>query len=75
RLHSRRLVEEALERAREPGFEFEVEVMVACVERGWPIAWIPIRTIYGAEKSHIDPVTHVARFLRLGIRIRLASRR
>lgn len=73
RLHSRRLVEAALEREDEPGFGFEVEVVVACLERGWPIAWIPIRTIYGDEESNINPVTHVARFLRLAARIRRAG--
>lgn len=74
RLHSRRLVEAALEREDEPGFGFEVEVIVTCLERGWSIAWVPVRTIYGEEESAINPVTHVARFLRLAARIRRASR-
>ncbi|MBW3660402.1 MAG: glycosyltransferase family 2 protein [Gemmatimonadetes bacterium] len=75
RLHSRRLVDVARERAEEPGFGFEVEVIVACVERGWRVEWIPIRTIYGDQGSHIHPVAHVARFLRLAARIRRASGR
>ncbi len=74
RLHSRRLVEAALEKGGEPGFGFEVEVIVACLERGWRIEWVPVRTIYDTEESHINPVTHVARFLRLAVRIRRASK-
>jgi glycosyltransferase involved in cell wall biosynthesis len=70
----RRLMEAMLASA-EPGFAFEVEMIVECVRRGWAIEWVPIRTIYGAEESHINPVTHLARFLALAIRIRRARGR
>lgn len=71
RLVGRRLMEAALA-SEEPGFGFEVEMIVECARRGWGIAWVPIRTIYGAEKSHINPLTHLGRFLRLAWRIRRA---
>ncbi|MDX1617013.1 MAG: hypothetical protein R3300_22090 [Candidatus Promineifilaceae bacterium] len=29
------------------------------------MAWVPIRTIYGSEGSHIDNRTHLRNFLRL----------
>ncbi|HYO47236.1 MAG TPA: glycosyltransferase family 2 protein [Gemmatimonadota bacterium] len=71
RLVGRRLME-AMLASEEPGFGFEVEMIVECARRGWAIEWVPIRTIYGAEKSHIHPVTHLARFLKLAWRIRRA---
>jgi hypothetical protein len=63
---------EAMLASEEPGFAFEVEMIVECARRGWAIEWVPIRTIYGDEKSHINPVTHLARFLTLAVRIRRA---
>lgn len=75
RLASRRLMEAMLEGGTEPGFGFEVEEIVLCLSRGWPIRWVPIRTIYGEETSHIRPSAHVARFLRLARRIRRARTR
>lgn len=71
RLVGRRLMAAALA-SEEPGFGFEVEMIVECARRGWDITWVPIRTIYGAEKSHINPLTHLGRFLRLAWRIRRA---
>jgi glycosyltransferase involved in cell wall biosynthesis len=73
RLVGRRLME-AMLASEEPGFGFEVEMIVECARRGWAIEWVPIRTIYGAEKSHIRPLTHLARFLKLAWRIRQARR-
>lgn len=64
RLLSRRLMEVLLG-AREAGFEFEMEMIVACVKRGWPVAGVPIATIYGDEKSNIKPVDHVLQFFRM----------
>jgi glycosyltransferase involved in cell wall biosynthesis len=74
RLLDRALMEAMLE-SEEPGFGFEVEMIVECVRRGWDIEWVPIRTIYGEEKSHINPVTHLGRFLTLAWRIRRERRR
>jgi glycosyltransferase involved in cell wall biosynthesis len=63
RLVGRRLMEASLGSA-EPGFEFEVEMLAACIARGWPVAWVPIRTIYTGGPSHIRPAAHVRHFLR-----------
>ena len=59
--------------SREAGFEFEVEMITTCLRRGWPIAWVPIRTIYGAP-SHISPVHHLRHFLRATLAARRAMR-
>ena len=75
RLVSRRLMEAMLESATEPGFGFEVEEIVLCLRRQWPIEWVRIRTIYGGESSHIRASTHVVRFLRLARRFRSARAR
>ena len=64
RLVSRRLMAAMLE-SREMGFEFEAEMVVRCVELGLKLDWIPIRTIYGREKSHIRPWYHVMQFARI----------
>lgn len=63
RLAGRRLMEASLASA-ERGFEFEVEMLASCIARGWPIAWVPIRTIYTGGPSHIRPVAHVRHFFR-----------
>ena len=68
RLISRRVME-AMLGSGESGFEFEVEMVAVCVRRGWTIAWVPIRTIYGAP-SHIRNWEHFRRFLRTARRIR-----
>jgi glycosyltransferase involved in cell wall biosynthesis len=62
RLLGRRLME-ALADSAEQGFEFEVEMITTCVREGWPIAWVPIRTIYAGEPSHIRPWAHVREFV------------
>ena len=63
RLVGRRLMEASLGSA-ERGFEFEVEMLAACIARGWPVAWVPIRTIYAGGPSHIRPAAHVRHFFR-----------
>ena len=64
RLVDRRLMQ-ALLASRESGFAFEVEMITTCVRGGWPMAWVPIRTIYAGEPSHIRPVAHLASFVRV----------
>jgi len=61
RLISRRLMAAMLE-SREPGFAFEVEMIAVCVRDRWPIRWVPIRTIYAGEPSHIRPLAHGREF-------------
>jgi hypothetical protein len=69
RLLGRRLME-TLSGSDEHGFEFEVEMITTCVREGWPIAWVPIRTIYAGEPSHIRPWTHFTSFARMVRRAR-----
>lgn len=64
RLIDRRLMV-ALLASRETGFAFEVEMITTCIRGGWPMAWVPIHTIYGDEPSHIRPLVHLASFVRV----------
>ena len=74
RLLSRRMMEATLE-STETNFEFEVEMIVICLKRGFKLAWVPIRTIYGDEKSHIRPVRHAYHFIRMILQTRAAMRK
>ncbi len=51
--------------SQEMGFEFEVEMIFACLNAGLSIDWIPIKTIYADEKSHISPISHVTNYFRI----------
>jgi glycosyltransferase involved in cell wall biosynthesis len=64
RLISRRLMDATLD-SREAGFEFEVEMIVTCVRRGYMLAGVPIRTIYAGEASHIKPIPQTIHFFRV----------
>lgn len=64
RLLSRRMMLVTLT-SREASFEFEVEMIVRCIQKGYTLDWVPIRTIYGDEKSHINPWHHVVHFFRV----------
>jgi glycosyltransferase involved in cell wall biosynthesis len=64
RLVSRRLIQACLE-SKLGGFEFEVDMIVIAIQRGWALDWVNIRTIYGSEKSHIHPLKHIQRFSKL----------
>lgn len=64
RLLTRRLMEATLA-SQEHGFEFEVDMIVVCMERSYRLEWAPIRTIYAGESSHIDPLHHIAHFSRV----------
>jgi glycosyltransferase involved in cell wall biosynthesis len=64
RLLSRRLME-AMLASNESGFEFEIEMITTAIRAGWPIDWVPIRTIYAGEPSHIDPWRHFTSFVRM----------
>jgi glycosyltransferase involved in cell wall biosynthesis len=63
RLIGRRLMTALLE-SRESGFEFEVEMIARCIALRLPMEWVPIRTIYAGEPSHIQPWTHLTSFMR-----------
>lgn len=73
RLLSHRMMEATLA-SRETNFEFEVEMIVVCVKRDYTLAWVPIRTIYGDEKSHIRPLRHAYHFMRMVFQTRKAIR-
>jgi len=64
RLVSRRLAEATLA-SDEHGFAFEVEQITTCIRMGGAIAWVPIRTIYAGEPSHIRPIAHLREFVRI----------
>jgi len=51
--------------SRETGFEFEVEMITTAIRADVIIDWVPIRTIYTGEPSHIRPLQHVTSFLRV----------
>jgi len=51
--------------SEESGFEFEVEMIARCIALGLPIRWVPIRTIYAGEPSHIQPWRHFTEFVRV----------
>jgi glycosyltransferase involved in cell wall biosynthesis len=64
RLIARSLMERLLD-SQEQGFEFEVEMITTAIRAGYAIDWVPIRTIYSGEPSHIRPWHHVTNFLRV----------
>jgi glycosyltransferase involved in cell wall biosynthesis len=74
RLIARDLVQATLD-SDEAGFEFEVEVITTCIRQGGRIAWVPIRTIYAGETSHIRPIHHLAHFLRIVLQARQGVQR
>jgi glycosyltransferase involved in cell wall biosynthesis len=58
----------------ESGFEFEVEMIARCLALGLPLEWVPIRTIYADEPSHIEPWRHFREFLRVTAKARRIAR-
>ena len=73
RLVGRRLMA-ATQGSTEAGFAFEVEMIAVCLREGWPIDWVPVRTIYGDETSHIEPMHHLREFLAMTGRARRIAR-
>ena len=67
-LADRRLTEPPA--GEEEGYEFEVEMIVICLQHGYELGWVPIRTIYNGEPSHINHVKHVFQYVRLLWRVR-----
>jgi len=74
RMLSARMLE-AMLASKETKFEFEVEMIVVCIQHGYRLGWVPIRTIYGDEKSHIRPLQHTYHFFRMIMQTRKAMRR
>jgi glycosyltransferase involved in cell wall biosynthesis len=73
RLVGRRLMA-ATRDSTEAGFAFEVEMIAVCRREGWPIGWVPVRTIYAGETSHIRPLEHLREFLAVTGRARGIAR-
>jgi glycosyltransferase involved in cell wall biosynthesis len=73
-----RLIDRELMRAMldsdESGFEFEVEMIARCIALGLPMEWVPIRTIYAGEPSHVRPWAHLTEFLRVTRKARRIAR-
>lgn len=74
RLLSRRMLEATIT-SDETNFEFEVEMIVECIRRGYILSWVPIRTIYGDETSHIRPLRHAVHFVRIMAKSRAQVRK
>ena len=66
---------EAMLNSQEGGFEFEVDMIVTCVLRGLQLEWVPIRTIYRGETSHISAYEHITNFARILYRTRQRVKR
>jgi hypothetical protein len=62
RMLGRGFTERLLDSA-ESGFEFEVEMLTICMKYQFTLRWIPIRTIYSGQASHIQPWKHFINFL------------
>lgn len=74
RLLSRRMIEAVLE-SKEGGFEFEVDMVIICLNLGYQLDWVPISTIYADEKSHISPLHLAVNYLRLVYQARRRRRK
>ncbi len=74
RLLSQRMMDGMLA-SHETNFEFEVEMIVVCIRSGFRLDWVPIKTIYGDEKSHIRPLRHAVHFIRMVLQSRSAVRK
>jgi glycosyltransferase involved in cell wall biosynthesis len=55
-------------------FAAESEILLELAARGLTIGSVPIRTIYGTEKSKINPLTDTVRFFRMVRRFRRRAR-
>lgn len=64
RLIGQQLMQAMLD-SQEQGFEYEVEMITVCVRHGFDLDWVPIRTIYAGESSHINPLQHAKDFARI----------
>jgi glycosyltransferase involved in cell wall biosynthesis len=49
-------------------YDAESEVLIRAGRAGARIEWVPVETIYGAEKSSVNPVVDTLRFLRMAVK-------
>ncbi len=64
RLISRSLLERLLD-SPEKGFELEVDMITLCLKYKLGLGWVPIRTIYAGQASHIRPMRHLVHYIRI----------
>ena len=64
RLIARPLLE-LLVNSPERGFELEVEMITLTLKQNLGLAWVPIRTIYAGEASHIHKFHHLVNYIRI----------
>lgn len=64
RLISMSLAELLLD-STENGFEFEVEMLALCLKHNLGLGWVPIKTIYAGQGSHIRPLHHLIEYFRI----------
>lgn len=49
-------------------YEIESEMVIKAARKKFRIGFVPISTIYGSEKSHIDPLVDTLRFIGMAVR-------
>ena len=64
RLIRRDLLELLLD-SPEKGFELEVDMITLCLKHKLGLGWVPIRTIYAGQASHIRPLRHLVHYVRI----------
>jgi glycosyltransferase involved in cell wall biosynthesis len=47
------------------GYQMETEMLIKAAKKGYKIGFVPIKTIYGKEVSHINPFTITWRFIKV----------
>jgi hypothetical protein len=43
----------------------EVDMITLCLKYNLGLAWVPIRTIYAGQASHIRPFRHLVQYVRI----------
>jgi len=59
----------------ERGFELEVDMITLCLKHNLGLGWIPIRTIYAGEASHIRKLHHLVHYFRIVAKARRTLRK
>jgi glycosyltransferase involved in cell wall biosynthesis len=49
-------------------YETESEMVIKAARKNFRIGFVPVSTIYGTEKSHINPLVDTARFIYMAVR-------
>jgi glycosyltransferase involved in cell wall biosynthesis len=54
----------------EKGFELEVDMITLCLKHNLGLGWVPIRTIYAGQASHIRKFHHLVHYFRIVFKAR-----